>query len=700
MQYGRGEKSLNNKRVFIVPVVMAIFICLALYSGFFESLEMITLDLRLRTTSAGEPAPISFTSIDQNSLKVLGQWPLPRGLYVSALENILNDGARAVLVDIDLSSRGPDPDQDSQLIEYISKAGKIVLTVQMEESILPEGAIIRNVSLPLPGLVEGALALGAITFEIDKDGLIRRMPDPIDFIDTIYPPLGLVGAELIQTGSSKDVPRNVLITFSDRNLASYPSVSFNNVLTGKFRPGIFADRIVLMGATSPDLHDFWSTPIGVIPGMFIQASVLETGLNRSWSKRQGFGSAAFSILLVSLLMGRLMSRANWMRGALYLLGYLFLLIVATAALSFFHFMIHFTPLLILGLIQYPVQIALNLRKVEESLDLEKRKTDTILKFSEMRDVEEAGKKAYLVPLVLLRQVLGLKKIILYLQDDEDKTGWRAENVTGDGKGHEKFSKMILVEAVKSGQMVFDRDTTSGTVSVYVPMMTTRKTVGVLCTEASPDFMDDEDNVRLLLSYATQASYYIEASQLDSQVKVLYSNTIRAISKALDTKDYYTSAHSELSLEYVEKFGNACGLSRLEIEALHIGTLLHDIGKIGVADSILSKQGRLTSEEFDSIKEHPVMGYEIIRDLPFPEEVKMIVRHHHEYYDGSGYPDGLKGDEIPKLVRIFSILDTYEALTGKRPYKKAHNADSARSILLESAGTQFDPQLAELFTSIF
>jgi putative nucleotidyltransferase with HDIG domain len=700
MRYGRGEKSLNSARIFIVPAVMVFFICLALYSGIFESLEMITLDLRLRATSAGEPAPIAFTSIDQNSLKALGQWPLPRALYVNALDNILSDGARAVLVDIDLSSRGPDPDQDRQLIEHISKAGKVVLTVQMEENKLPEGAIIRNVSLPLPELVEGALALGAITFEIDRDGLIRRMPDPIDFIDTIYPPLGLVGAELIRTGSGKDVPRDALITFSERNLASYPSVSFNNVLTGKFRPGTFTDRIVLMGATSPDLHDFWPTPIGVIPGMFIQASVLETGLNRSWSMRQGFGSAALSILLVSLIMGRLMDRADWMRGALYLLGYLFMLISASAVLSNFHFMIHFTPLFILGLIQYPVQIALNLRKVEESLDLERRKTDTILKFSEMRDVEEAGKKAYLVPLVLLRQVLGLKKIILYIQDDEDETGWRAESVTGDENGHAKFSKMILDEAVESGQMVFDRDTTSGTISVYVPMMTTRKAVGVLCTEASTDFTDDEDNVRLLLSYATQASYYIEASQLDSQVKVLYSNTIRAISKALDTKDYYTSAHSELSLEYVEKFGDACGLSRLEIEALHIGTLLHDIGKIGVPDLILSKQGRLTPEEYDSMKGHPVMGYEIIRDLPFPEDVKMIVKHHHEHYDGRGYPDGLKGDEIPKLVRIFSILDTYEALTGNRPYKESHNADSARSILLQSAGEQFDPHLVELFTSIF
>ena len=95
-----------------------------------------------------------------------------------------------------------------------------------------------------------------------------------------------------------------------------------------------------------------------------------------------------------------------------------------------------------------------------------------------------------------------------------------------------------------------------------------------------------------------------------------------------------------------------------------------------------------------------MGYEIIRDLPFPEDVRMIVRHHHEHWDGRGYPDGLKGEEIPKLVRIFSILDTYEALTGNRPYRVSSSPESARALLKDKAGTQFDPHLVELFIAIF
>ena len=232
-----------------------------------------------------------------------------------------------------------------------------------------------------------------------------------------------------------------------------------------------------------------------------------------------------------------------------------------------------------------------------------------------------------------------------------------------------------------------------------PINCRRSTIGILCAVGSPELTRDEDNARLLFSYATQTSYYIEASELDRKIKLLYSSTIRAITKALDKKDFYTSAHSELSLEYLERFAHACGLNRLEIEALHIGALLHDIGKIGIPDQVLSKTEKLTKEEFLMLKGHPGMGYEIIQDLPLPEEVKLIVKHHHERFDGTGYPDGLKEEDIPLLVRIFSVLDTYEALVGKRPYKASCSPEEARKEILEHAGTQFDPDIVKVFLTI-
>ncbi len=683
----------------LLPMAVATVVSMALYSGLFEDLEFMAVDLRLRNVASGDAAPVAFGTLDQNSLKSIGQWPIPRGQYVRALKNILDDGAKAVLMDIDFSSRGPDPLQDEELARFIATAGKVVLAVQMEEETNPEGAIIRNVSLPLPELAGAALSLGSLTFQVDPDGRIRRIPDPIDFIDTVFQPLGIVGATLVDPGAATGIPRESFITFSENNLKSHPMIPFNRIIDGQFMPGTFRDRIVLLGATSADLHDFWSTPIGVIPGIFIQASVLETCLNGSWSYYQSFWPTVVTLFIAALLLSRLMADVGWRMGSLYTAGYFLFVAGASVLLLRAQLMIHVVPLLVLGLVQYPVQIILHTWRTEKKLEFMNRKADTILKFAELEAADEAGKEPYLVPLVLLRQVLGLNRIILYLIDEDSLGGWRVESVLGEEEVLEEYRENTLHKCIEKGQMLFFPGDEADETSVYVPMLTSRRAVGVLYAQGPGESLRDEEDVRLLLSHATQASYFLEARQLDSSVKSLYSSTIKAIIKAIDTKDHYTSAHSELSLEYVEKLGLACGLNRMEVEALHIGALLHDIGKIGVPDGILAKDGPLTPKEFEKLKEHPVMGYDIIVDLPFPEEVKLIIRHHHEHFDGSGYPDGLKGEQIPRLVRIFSVLDTYEAIVGNRPYKTPGTPESAKKLIMEASGTQFDPEIVRIFFQI-
>jgi putative nucleotidyltransferase with HDIG domain len=241
-----------------------------------------------------------------------------------------------------------------------------------------------------------------------------------------------------------------------------------------------------------------------------------------------------------------------------------------------------------------------------------------------------------------------------------------------------------------------RGSQGGGTTILVPMATVRKTLGVLYAESRRTVDAQDEDVQMLLSFATQTGYFLESLALDLRVKDLYVNTIRAISRALDSKDQYTSAHSELSVDHVESFGRTCGLGREQIESLHVGALLHDIGKIGVPDTILAKEGDLSEEEFEAIRKHPDIGADIVLGLPFPEDVKLIIKYHHERFDGKGYPDGLKGEEIPLLVRIFSILDVYEALVGFRPYRDPVDAQSASDLLRNGSGTQFDPVLLDLF----
>ncbi len=170
----------------------------------------------------------------------------------------------------------------------------------------------------------------------------------------------------------------------------------------------------------------------------------------------------------------------------------------------------------------------------------------------------------------------------------------------------------------------------------------------------------------------------------------YRATVRALSNAVEARDAYTGKHAERVTAYGMELARAVGLSLEESPQIEFGFLLHDIGKVAVPDAILFKTSRLTEEEYALIAQHPVVGAEILRDVDFLGEGKLVVRHHHERWDGTGYPDGLAGDEIPLAARVFSVADTLDALTTDRPYRPASDWDEARREIHRFTGTQFDP----------
>lgn len=171
---------------------------------------------------------------------------------------------------------------------------------------------------------------------------------------------------------------------------------------------------------------------------------------------------------------------------------------------------------------------------------------------------------------------------------------------------------------------------------------------------------------------------------------------RAILKALDAKDSYTYGHSMRVCYFSMVLGRELDLSDWQMYELQLAALFHDIGKIGTPDSVLNKPTRLTAEEFEIMKEHPVKSYEILKGFKTFEKVAKHAKHHHERYDGRGYPDGLKGDEIPFYARIILIADTFDAMTSTRVYRKGLSYNVAFSELIEFSGSQFDPQLVEYF----
>ena len=179
----------------------------------------------------------------------------------------------------------------------------------------------------------------------------------------------------------------------------------------------------------------------------------------------------------------------------------------------------------------------------------------------------------------------------------------------------------------------------------------------------------------------------------------YRATVRALSNAVEARDAYTGKHAERVTAYGMELARAVGMSVEESPQIEFGFLLHDIGKVAVPDAILFKTSKLTEEEYALIAQHPVVGAEILRDVDFLGEGKLVVRHHHERWDGTGYPDRLVGDEIPLAARVFSVADVLDALTTIRPYRPPSPLAVARDMIAESSGTQFDPEVVDAFMQI-
>ncbi len=168
---------------------------------------------------------------------------------------------------------------------------------------------------------------------------------------------------------------------------------------------------------------------------------------------------------------------------------------------------------------------------------------------------------------------------------------------------------------------------------------------------------------------------------------------------LDSKDHYTASHSACVAVYCRDMAKLMGLSEDKQRIAHMAGLLHDLGKVGTPDSVLKKRGRLTPQEWEQVKQHPATAAEAISQLATHKEVAEIILHHQERYDGSGYPSGKKGDEIPSLSRMLAVADTYHALTSNRPYREAKSPFEALIILRRSAGTQLDPQFVEIMAQV-
>ncbi len=243
--------------------------------------------------------------------------------------------------------------------------------------------------------------------------------------------------------------------------------------------------------------------------------------------------------------------------------------------------------------------------------------------------------------------------------------------------------------------------------ISVPMIVGRETVGILVLmhrysgrEDHPGDYSPQD-IATISVFAGQAALVLHNTllKIENGKKEVYLETIAALVSAIDAKDRYTRNHSKNVARVAVMLSHGLKLSAREIQTIEYGALLHDIGKIGIPETILNKKGRLENEEFERIKTHPVIGIRILQPVDFLQSIHAIVHCHHERIDGKGYPNGLKGEDIPFEARIVSIADAWDAMTSDRSYRKGMTMEQAMFELQEYAGTQFDAHMVRAFITM-
>ncbi|MFC5451209.1 HD-GYP domain-containing protein [Paenibacillus aestuarii] len=211
-----------------------------------------------------------------------------------------------------------------------------------------------------------------------------------------------------------------------------------------------------------------------------------------------------------------------------------------------------------------------------------------------------------------------------------------------------------------------------------------------------------DLITLWIVYAVMTYLAYTMENLYQKKKKAALEVLLALSKLLDSRDTYTATHSENVAKYASMIAQEMKLSAKQCDIIYIGGLLHDIGKIGIPESVLTKSGRLTAEEYNTIKRHPKIGFEIIKHISAFREthgVLDMVLYHHERYDGQGYPEGLKAQEIPLMARILSVADSYDAMTTKRAYRERMELEYVYQEFINNKGSQFDPKVVDAFLTI-
>ena len=708
----------------ICAVVVAAAASAASQSGVLLPLERVVGDAMLRFAAAHAPprprdvADCAIVAIDPKSLRVVGEWPWPRQLYARSIERLSAAGASSIAFDIDFSTPG-DPEGDRELARAIARSDRVVLAGFRQLQQLEGGIELEVANLPFAGLSAPASAVGSVMVPVDSDGVVRRGPVASEIGGRRY--LSLARAALAVAQREEPVAATLApprpIDYR-RAAPAIPVLSISDVIEGRFDPRDVAGRSVFIGATAAEFQDLWATPLGPArPGVWIQALLyrslaaeaagqptlaMASPLGRlAWLWLLSLLAAALSHaagsshgLRIAGLAGAGLAVALGSLGALVVGGWLWNPVLPLSVLGG-----HYA----LGVEGVRRRALARLAQGERSLAALERVGEVTAGPGEpVIDAEQTG-DPLAVALALLGDVVDARGVALLRADGAGQLdGSRLDWQRGAGGAAAHLATAARALATRRSQ-VFEGDAPGAVapaVAVYTPLFAGDSALGVLVVERDGSAALDPTQRRTISTVGAQLALSVHNLHLVDRVRSTFDSAIEALATAVEARDGYTESHCRRLAIFSTSMASHLGLDDEEIEAIRLGALLHDVGKIGIRDEILLKPGRFERDEVLQMQQHTAIGHGIVRAIcGLAPTTCGCVRHHHERWDGQGYPDGLAGESIPLGARIVAVVDVWDALSTARPYKPAFEQPEVRRILRKSRGTFFEPRLVDLFLEI-